>query len=67
MLEDSSFDKTSLAERARVQINEAFAPKLTEDAMMKIELKNKVEEYLDEQTDDAIRLIRLLISQDRNA
>ncbi|MBS4000062.1 MAG: flagellar M-ring protein FliF [Desulfobulbaceae bacterium] len=67
LLDDSSFDKTSLAERARVQINEAFAPKLTEDAMMKIELKNKVEEYLDEQTEDAIRLIRLLISQDRNA
>lgn len=66
LLDDSSYDKASLAERARVQIDEAFAPKLTEEAMMKIELKNKVEEYLDEQTEDAVKLIRLMINQDLN-
>ncbi len=66
LLDDTSYDKASLAERARVQINEAFAPKLTEEAMMKIELKNKVEEFLDEQTEDAVKLIRLMISQDLN-
>jgi hypothetical protein len=51
-----------LAERTKARLQEA--PEFTENAIMKMEIKNKVQNYLNEQTDEGIRLIRMLAAQD---
>ncbi len=62
--ESDEIDSESLAARARASLEQADSPELTEEALMKIEIKQKVESYLDEETEDAVKLIRLLLSQD---
>lgn len=54
--------KDQLAANAKARLDET--PALTEGALMKIELKNKVEQYLDTETDEAVRLIRIMIATD---
>lgn len=54
----------SLAARARAELDESEAVELTEEAMMKIEMKQKVESFVDEQTEEAAKLVRLLMAQD---
>jgi len=57
--EDSEFD---LAGSASASLDGAGV--MTEEALMKIELKNKVENYIDEQTQEAVKLVRILLAQD---
>ncbi len=67
MLDDEtgmSLDQEALTKRARAELEESQVPQLTEETMMKIEIKHKVEEFCDVQTDEAVRIIRLLLSQD---
>jgi flagellar M-ring protein FliF len=56
-------EEYELSQRARTQLADVEQG-LTEDAVMKLEIKNKVESYVDAQTDDAIRLLRILMAQD---
>jgi flagellar M-ring protein FliF len=62
--ETEEIDSESLAARARASLEQADSPELTEETLMKIEIKQKVENYLAEDTEDAVKLIRLLLSQD---
>jgi flagellar M-ring protein FliF len=55
-------DKDELAARAKAKLEEV--PQYTEDTLMRMEMKRKVEEYLDQNTEDALRLVRLFISQE---
>ncbi len=57
-------DKESLAERARAALDEAEPVELSEDALMKLEIKEKVQEFVDEQPVDAVKLIRMFMQQD---
>ncbi|MDQ1267054.1 MAG: flagellar M-ring protein FliF [Bacteroidota bacterium] len=60
-----AFDKDDLASQARAKLEEYEAGEMTEEMLMKLELKNKVQSYIDDQTDEAVRLIRVFISQDQ--
>ncbi len=62
--ESDAIDSESLAARARASLENADAPELTEEALMKIEIKQKVESFLDEETEEGVKLIRLMLSQD---
>ncbi len=62
--EGERFDKGILADRAKAALEESESPELTEETMMKLEMKNKVEGYLDDSTEDAVRLIRVFLAQD---
>jgi len=42
----------------------ANAPELTEDALMRLEIKSKVQEYVNDDTQEAVRLVRILLAQD---
>jgi len=57
-------DKDALAERARAKLEETEGIEVTEDALMKLEMKNRVEEYVEDQTMEAVRILRLLLAQD---
>ncbi len=61
---DGILDQDALAKRARAELEESQVPELTEDAMMKIEIRHKVEDFCDVQTEEAVKLIRMLLSQD---
>lgn len=61
---EESESEDSLAARARAELDDAEAPELTEDAMMKIEMKQKVENFAEEQAEEAARLVRLFMAQD---
>jgi flagellar M-ring protein FliF len=56
---DSEFD---LAGNASASLE--GAGELTEEALMKLEIKNKVEDYVGDQTQEAVRLVRILLAQD---
>ncbi len=60
--EDSADSEFDLAGNASASLD--GAGELTEDALMKLELKNKVEGYIGDQTQEAVRLVRILLSQD---
>ncbi len=70
MFEDSSLDlekeegldSESLAGMATADAGEGAD--MTEDALLKLEIKDKVETFLDEQTEEAVRLVKLLLTQD---
>jgi flagellar M-ring protein FliF len=66
LLESGEEDADSLAAKARAELDDSEAPELTEDAMMKIEMKQKVESFAEEQTEEAARLIRLFMVQSIN-
>lgn len=57
-------DGMSLADRARAALEEGEPVELSEDAMMKLEIKEKVQEFVEDQTVDAVKLIRMFILQD---
>lgn len=59
---EEMMDRASLAEKARAKLE--GTPELTENAMMKIEIKNKVQSYINSETDQALRLFRVFLSQD---
>ncbi|MBM2815142.1 MAG: Flagellar M-ring protein [Ignavibacteria bacterium] len=62
--EEVMFDKEALASQARAKLDELEAGEMTEEKMMKIEIKNKVQSFIESNTEDAVRLIRLFIAQD---
>lgn len=53
----------SLATRGSAY-GESDTAELTEDTMMKLEIKNKVETYIDGETEEAVKLVRMLLAQD---
>ncbi len=60
--EEEGFDKESLAARAEAGLVEA--EDLSEEAMMKLELKNKVENFISEETEEAVKLVRYFLAMD---
>ena len=64
LIQQSSFIGTDLTAKAKQRIEGTSSPQLTEEAMMKIEIKQKVEEFIDARTEDATRLLRMLLTQD---
>ncbi len=64
--EDEGVDRESLAERARAALEDTeFIEDMSEEALMKLEMKNKVEEFVEHQTQDAVRLVRMFVAQDQ--
>lgn len=59
-----STEDIDLASQARAQLDDSEPVELTEEAMMKIEMKQKVESFIDEQTEEAAKLVRLFMAQD---
>jgi flagellar M-ring protein FliF len=64
--EETTIDKDVLAERAKAKLDEAEQPEMTEEAVMKLEIKRKVEDYMEEQSEEAAKLVRLFMAQDVN-
>ena len=57
-------DKEALSSMARARLEKDELSGFTEDAMLKMELKNKVQEYIEDQTQDAVRMIRMMFIQE---
>lgn len=62
--EEEEFDKGSLAYQANASLEPGEGVDMTENAMMKLELKNKVENFVSEQPVEAVKLVRFIIAQD---
>ena len=54
----------SLEEMAKAALEEVEPKEMTEEDMLKLEIKDKVETFLDEQTENAVKLIKILLQQD---
>lgn len=65
MLEEAPLDQRTLAERARAKLEETETPELTEEALLKLEMKNKVEEFMDENTESAVKLLKMFMSGEK--
>jgi flagellar M-ring protein FliF len=68
LLEDETVptvDKETLLAKAKARLE--GSPELTESALMKQEIKKKVEDYLERDTEDALKLIKILIGQDASS
>lgn len=69
-MEDEQFEDQSgdgdedLSARVKAALGDTQMPEMTEETLMKLEIKDKVESFMDDQTEDAIKLIRIFISQD---
>jgi len=59
---DSEFDKDALARAASAGLDDDEV--LSEGAMMKLEMKNKVEEFIDQHTEEAVKILRMIMAQD---
>ncbi len=57
-----SGDGGSLASKAQAKLEET--PEMTEEALMKLEIKEKVQKYMDSDTEEAVKLVKMLLSQD---
>jgi len=66
LLEEAAYDKRTLAEKARAKLEESETPELTEDALLKLEMKNRVEEFCDENTDAAVKLLKMFMATDNS-
>lgn len=62
-IEEEEFDKESLATRAKASLS-ADVEEISEDTMMKLELKNKVENFVTQNPEEAVKLLRFFIAQD---
>lgn len=60
---EDEFDSRSLADRASMT-EDRLVGQMSEDSIMKMELKTKIQDYMDDSTMDAVRLIRMFLSQD---
>ncbi|MCX6147423.1 MAG: hypothetical protein NTW25_09280, partial [Candidatus Kapabacteria bacterium] len=56
------FDKDTLAMQARADLSDSS--EITEESLMKLEIKNKVEKFVDENPQDAVKILRLFMQQD---
>ncbi len=61
---EEELDKEALAARARATVEEGESKEMSEDTMMKVEMKNKVEDFVQSQPSDAVKLVRYLITAD---
>ncbi len=61
--EEEEFDKESLATRAKASVSGEIE-EMSEDTMMKLELKNKIENFVSENPEEAVKLVRFFIAQD---
>ncbi len=57
-------DKEAISEMAKAKLESGEFGGFTEDVLLKMELKNKVQEYIHDQTTDAVRIVRMLLSQE---
>lgn len=55
-------DSEALAGMATADVG--VGTEMSEEALLKLEIKGKVETFLDEQTEEAVRLVKLLLTQD---
>lgn len=62
--EDEYGEQGSLEDEALARLNAEDEKQVTEDSLMKQEMKEKVEEFVSEQTDEAVKLVRIILSQD---
>lgn len=56
-----AFERDSLADMANADFDDE---ELSEEALMKLEIKGKVEQFIDENPVEAVRLIRIMMMQD---
>lgn len=61
---ETELDQEALAAKARAELEKSETQDLSEEQMLKIEMKNKIQNYIDEQTEDAVRLVKVLLTQD---
>lgn len=59
----SVIDRSSLAEQAAASLEDG-REELSEQDLMKLEIKEKVEEYVSEQTQEAVKIIRMFMLSD---
>ncbi|HPO63261.1 MAG TPA: flagellar basal-body MS-ring/collar protein FliF [Candidatus Kapabacteria bacterium] len=62
--DEELLDRDALAKKARAKLDERENVEITEETLMKLEIKDKVADYVTDQTQEAIRLIRILMGQD---
>ncbi len=61
---EAELDQEALAAKARAELEKSETQDLSEEQMLKIEMKNKIQNYIDEQTEDAVRLVKVFLTQD---
>lgn len=64
-LEGEAFDKTSLARRADASIQDNS--EITEQTLLKLEIKKKVEEFVNENPGEAVKILRIFMMQDADS
>lgn len=64
LIPEPELGKEALAMRASADLSKAGANQITEDRMMKIEMKRKIEEFVDTKVDEGVRLIRLMMGEE---
>ncbi len=62
--EDEFFGMSNFAEKPRLSLDSIVRSELNEDALLKMELRSKVKDYLDDSPQEAVRLFRILLSHD---
>jgi flagellar M-ring protein FliF len=62
-IEDEGYDTELLSGRASARFEDA-EPEMSEERLMKIEIKGKVQEFIDKDTSEAVKLVRMLLMQD---
>jgi len=62
-IDEESLDQDTLARRAKADFEEE-AGDMTEDQLMSLEIKNKVQDFIDDQPQEAARLVRVMLQQD---
>jgi flagellar M-ring protein FliF len=61
--DEEGLDQDALARRAKAGLDDEGG-EMTEDQLMSLEIKNKVQDFIDDQPQEAARLVRVLIQQD---
>ncbi len=62
--QEADFDSASLAAKARAELDSADTPDFSEDQLLKIEMKNKIQGFIDTETEEAVKLVRIFLTQD---
>jgi len=61
--EDEFYSSVKLSENPIHSLNEAPKLEMNEDLLLRMELRSKVQEYLDTQTQDAVKIVRMILAQ----
>lgn len=62
--QDEVEDERSFKDEALSRLGEDNEQAITEDSLMKQEMKEKIEEFVDDKTDEAVKIIRAVLAQD---